>query len=236
LRKKKAGAILNVLFMGRPEFPSTPINASIQPDAAPVAQNGYQQPTLEGMELEQSPEIELGNCIVTTAVKFRKLVRGNEWHCSIQAVPDLLHLEQEGMFEAHAYQGYADMAKEARLRPGDRAVLRGTMQVQTIALENGEITSINHLYVTAIEVIFRSTRTRSRRMKKKREHKHTRFPTPCILKQSTPTKTTKNSAAACHRVRCEHMPISPRQTTLQESPEGLWMLHGDCLHLSQTET
>ncbi len=145
--------------MGRPEFPSTPINASTQRETSQVEQSGFMQPTLEGIELAQSPEIELGNCIVTTAVKFRKLVRGNEWHCSIQVVPDLLHPEQEGNFEAHAYQDYADMAKAARLRPGDRAVMRGTLQVQTIALENGASTSINHVYVTAIEVITRSTRT-----------------------------------------------------------------------------
>jgi hypothetical protein len=145
--------------MGRIEFPSTPINEPAKPAASLPEQTGYQQPTLEGLELEQSPEIEFGNCIVTTAVKFRKLVRGNEWHCTIQAVPDLLHPEQEGMFEAHAYQGYADMAKEARLRPGDRAVMRGTLQQQTIALENGATTNINHLYVTAIEVITRSKRT-----------------------------------------------------------------------------
>ncbi len=61
-------------------------------------------------------------------------MRGNEWHCTIQAVPDLLHPEQEGLFEAHAYQGYAEMAKEARLRPGDRAVMRGTMHPQTVEL------------------------------------------------------------------------------------------------------
>jgi hypothetical protein len=139
--------------------PSTPINAKIQTDAAPVEQTGYQQPTLEGIDLAQSPEIELGNCIVTTAAKYRKLVRGNEWHCTIQAIPDLLHPEQEGLFEAHAYQGYADMAKEARLRPGDRGVMRGTLQQQTIELESGTTTQINHLYVTAIEVISRSKRS-----------------------------------------------------------------------------
>ena len=83
----------------------------------------FLQLTLEGIELEQSPEIELGNCIITTAVKFRKLVRGNEWYCTVQAEPDLLHPEQEGDFEAHAYNRYADMAKEARLRPADRASL-----------------------------------------------------------------------------------------------------------------
>jgi len=144
--------------MGRIEFPSTPINAKRQGEIAPVEQNPYQQSTLEGMELEQSPEIELGNCIVTTAVKYRKLVRGNEWHCTIQAVPDLLHPEQEGIFEAHAYQEYADMAKDARLRPGDRAVMRGTMQQHTIALENGATTIVNHFSVTFIEVLSRSKR------------------------------------------------------------------------------
>ena len=82
--------------MGRPEFPSTPINAESKGVTSPAEQSPFVQPTLEGMELEQSPEIELGNCIVTTAANFRKLVRGNEWHCTIQAIPDLLHPEQEG--------------------------------------------------------------------------------------------------------------------------------------------
>jgi hypothetical protein len=145
--------------MGRIEFPSTPINAPAQPDAAPVLQNGYQQPTLEGIEFEQSPELELGNCIITTAVKFRKLVRGNEWHCTIHVEPDLLHPEQEGDFEAHAFNSYADMANKERLRPGDRALMRGTQHRQTIALENGAITIINHFYVTSLEVLSRSKRT-----------------------------------------------------------------------------
>lgn len=109
--------------------------------------------------MEQTPEIELGNCIITTAVKFRKLVRGNEWHCTIRAEPDLLHPEQEGIFEAHAYQSYADTAQKNHLRPGDRALMRGTLQQQTIALENGETTCINHFSVTFIEVLSRSKRT-----------------------------------------------------------------------------
>ena len=145
--------------MVRPEFPSTPINAESKVVTSPDEQSGFIQPTLEGIELEQAPEVELGNCIITTAGKFRKLVRGNEWHCSIHVEPDLLHPEQEGDFEAHAYQSNADMAKDARLRPGDRAVMRGTMQQQTITLENGTTTSINHLYVTTIEVLSRSKRT-----------------------------------------------------------------------------
>jgi hypothetical protein len=145
--------------MGRIEFPSTPINEPAKPGASVEEQSKFQQPTLEGIELEQSPEIELGNCIITTAVKYRKLVRGNEWHCTIQAVPDLLHPEQEGMFEAHAFNSYADMAKAARLRPGDRAMMRGTLQQQSIVLENGETKTVNHFFVTAIEVISRSKRT-----------------------------------------------------------------------------
>ncbi len=151
--------ILVLLAMGRIEFPSTPINAPVTSETPVGEESGFIQPTLEGIDLEQSPEIELGNCIVTSAVKFRKLVRGNEWHCTIQAIPDLLHPEQEGLFEAHAYQGYADMAKEARLRPGDRAVMRGTLQQQTIELENGATTTVNHFSVTYIEVITRSKRT-----------------------------------------------------------------------------
>jgi hypothetical protein len=62
-------------------------------------------------------------------------------------------------FEAHAYHGYADMAKEARHRPGDRAMMRGTVQQQTVELGNNETTTVNHFSVTYIEVISRSRRT-----------------------------------------------------------------------------
>ncbi len=86
-------------------------------------------------------------------------MRGNEWHCTIRAEPDLLHPEQEGDFEAHAYQGNADLANKERLRPGDRALMRGTLQQQTVALESGGTTIANHFYVTSLEVLSRSKRT-----------------------------------------------------------------------------
>ena len=140
-------------------FPSTPINAAAKSGAAQVAQTEFVQPSLEGLETEQPTEIELGNGTITSSVRFRKLVKGNEWHCSIRAEPDLLHPEQEGDFEAHAYQSNADMAQSCRLRPGDRAVMRGTLQQQTIELENGATTIINHFSVTFIEVVSRSKRT-----------------------------------------------------------------------------
>ena len=54
---------------------------------------------------------------------------------------------------------YADMAKDARLRPGDRALMRGTMQQQTVELGNNETTTVNHFSVTFIEVLSRSKRT-----------------------------------------------------------------------------
>jgi hypothetical protein len=94
--------------------------------------------------------------MVTSSVRFRKLVRGNEWHCKIHAAPDLLQTEQEGDFEGHAYQSYAGMAQSYHLRPGDRALMRGTLQQQTIELGNGETTSINHFYVTSLEVLSHS--------------------------------------------------------------------------------
>ena len=124
-----------------------------------VEQHEFVQPTLDGLETEQPPEVELGNCTITSSVRFRKLVRGNEWHCTIRTEPDLMHPEQEGNFEAHAYQNYADMANKEHLRPGDRALMRGTLQQQTVPLENGGTTIINHFYVSGIEVLSRSKRT-----------------------------------------------------------------------------
>ncbi len=145
--------------MGRIEFPTTPINAAAKSGTSPAEQSGFVQPTLEGIETEQTPEIVLGNCTVTSGVRFRKLVRGNEWNCKIHAAPDLLHPDQEGDFEAHAYNSFADMAQSYRLRPGDRALMRGTVQQQTIELGNGETTIVNHFSVTAIEMLSRSKRT-----------------------------------------------------------------------------
>jgi hypothetical protein len=78
---------------------------------------------------------------------------------SLHASPDLMHPEQEGDFEAHAFNNYADMANKEHLRPGDRALMRGTLQQQTIELENGQTTIINHFYVTFLEVLSRSKRT-----------------------------------------------------------------------------
>ena len=144
--------------MGRIEFPNTPINAAPQ-ETAGVEHAGFVQPPLEGLEAEQPPEIELGNCTVTSPVRFRKLMKGNEWQCSISVAPDLLHPEQEGEFEVHAFDRFADMAHRYHLRPGDRALMRGTMQQQPIAFENGETMIVSHFFVTAIEMLSRSKRT-----------------------------------------------------------------------------
>jgi hypothetical protein len=51
------------------------------------------------------------------------------------------------------------MAHSYHLRPGDRALMRGSLQQQTITLGNGEATIVNHLYVTSLEILSRSKRT-----------------------------------------------------------------------------
>lgn len=45
--------------MARIEFPTTPIGASLHNGAAPAEHNGFVQPALEGIDIEQPPEIEL---------------------------------------------------------------------------------------------------------------------------------------------------------------------------------
>jgi hypothetical protein len=67
--------------------------------------------------------------------------------------------DQEDDFEAHAYHSFADMAHSYHLCPGDRALMRGTLQQQTIELVNADRTIVNHFFVTAIEVLARSKRT-----------------------------------------------------------------------------
>ena len=76
VEKREVRSILVLLSMGRLEFPSTPINAPTKVMHLRLSKAAIVQPTLEGIELEQSPEIELGNCIVTTAVKFQKTGEG----------------------------------------------------------------------------------------------------------------------------------------------------------------
>jgi len=151
------------MLMGRIEFPTTPIGAVTKDGLSKIEQNGdasgFVQPTLEGLETEHPPEIELGNCVVTTAVTFRKRVKGNEWHCGIRVIPDLMHQDQDGEYEAFAQHADADKAHSYHLRAGDRALMRGTLHPQTITLANGEKTTVNHFSVTSIEVLARSKRT-----------------------------------------------------------------------------
>ena len=97
-------------------------------------------------------------------------MRGNEWYCTIPAESDLLHPEQEGMFKADAYQSNADMGHKERLRPGDRALVRGTLHQQTIDLENGKSTVINHLCVTSPEYYPAPNARASRPMKKESQY------------------------------------------------------------------
>ena len=61
--------------------------------------------------------------------------------------------------EALAFNSYVDMANKEHLHPGDRALMSGTLQQHTIALENGATTIISHFYVTSLEVLSRSKRT-----------------------------------------------------------------------------
>jgi len=50
-------------------------------------------------------------------------MRGNERYWCIRVEPDLLHLEPEGDFGAQVFHSFADMTRDARPRPGDRASL-----------------------------------------------------------------------------------------------------------------
>jgi hypothetical protein len=87
----------------------------------------------------------------------------------MHAMPDLLHPEQEGDFEAHAFNNYADMAHSYHLRPGDRALMRGTLQQQSIELGNGEATFVIHFYVISIEVLSRSNTHQYDGLRKRKE-------------------------------------------------------------------
>src|SRR5258708_19026254 len=93
--------------MTRVEFPSIPIGA--KPETTRADRNdappAYSQLTLEGLASEPGELLEFGNCLVTSAVTFRKRVKGNEWRCTIHVEPD-----QEGEYEAVASSEQADRA------------------------------------------------------------------------------------------------------------------------------
>jgi hypothetical protein len=146
--------------MGSIEFPSTPIRAA-NTHPRKDEQNReppFTQPTLEGFETLAGTEVELGNCLVTSAVTYKKRAKGSQWQCHMYASPDLLHQEQEGAYEAVAHGTNADLAQSYHLRPGDRAVMTGRVQEQTVVLENGEEITMNRLTVSAITVIARAKR------------------------------------------------------------------------------
>ncbi len=95
---------------------------------------------------------------MTSAVTFRKRVKGNEWRCSIHVEPDLLHPDQQGDYEAVAYCEYADNAHTYHLRPGDRAIMHGVLRQETTILAGGKEVTTNYVSVTDIELLSRSRR------------------------------------------------------------------------------
>jgi hypothetical protein len=65
--------------MGSIEFPTTPIRAP-NPHPRKAEQNRespFTQPTLEGFETLSGTEVELGNCLVTSAVTYKKQAKGS---------------------------------------------------------------------------------------------------------------------------------------------------------------
>jgi hypothetical protein len=78
--------------MGKIEFPSTPIGAkkTVSLTETTSDTSPFHQATFAELDFYSTPEIELGNCLITSAVTFRKRVKGNEWQCHISVEPDLM--------------------------------------------------------------------------------------------------------------------------------------------------
>ncbi len=111
-------------------------------------QNGYTQPTLDGLEAPSSEETELANCLELSQPVYKDTGNEQEWVCRVHAQQSIFQLDTDTVFLSLASNGLAISARRKSLKPGDRVVLTGITTSRTISFANGERQTINCIALT----------------------------------------------------------------------------------------
>jgi hypothetical protein len=107
--------------------------------------SAYTQPTIAGLEAPQPEETELDNCLVLSRPEYKDTGKKQEWACAIHAQPSIFQPDTDAVFLASASHDLAISARRKSLKPGDRVVLTGIVNSQTIVFSNGDTQTVNRI-------------------------------------------------------------------------------------------
>ncbi len=109
----------------------------------------YTQQAMTGLEAPQPEKTELDNCLVLSRPEYKDTGKKPEWACSVHAQPSIFQPETNAIFLAAASNEMAISARRKSLKPGDRVVLTGVVNSQTIVFPNGDTQTINRITLYA---------------------------------------------------------------------------------------
>lgn len=107
--------------------------------------SAYIQPIIVGLVTPKPVETELDNCLVLSRPEYKGTGKKQEWACAIHAQPSIFQPDTNAVFLASACNELVISARQKSLKPGDRVVLTGIANTQTIVCPNGEIQTINRI-------------------------------------------------------------------------------------------
>ena len=135
----------------------------------------YIQATLvggeSGADAEPAQETELENCLVLSRPLYKPATKkqAEQWAVRVHAQPTMFQPETDTLFLATAESAQAVAFNKEKLRPGDRAHIRGVPGPTVVSLRNGsEIRSIS---VTALHVLSRTQRVSTTVFEQQRQQK-----------------------------------------------------------------
>ncbi len=110
---------------------------------------GYSQPTLEGLGSVEQDETLLYNCLVLEQPHFSDSGQKQEWLTTVHAEPCLFQPEVDTVYFVSASSTVARSARRKSLKPGDRVSLTGMVRVESIAFPTGETKTMHRIALTS---------------------------------------------------------------------------------------
>jgi hypothetical protein len=109
---------------------------------------GYSQPTLDGLVSVEQEETLLYNCLVLEQPRYSDTGKKQEWLATVHAQPCIFQ-DIDTVYFASASNRVARLAQRKSLKPGDRVSLIGVVRVDTIEFSRGETQTIHRIALTS---------------------------------------------------------------------------------------
>ena len=111
-------------------------------------ENGFTQPSLDGMEGLKPQETDLDNCLVLDRPVYKDTGKKQEWTCVLHAQPSIFQPDTDMEIVASASNQLSTLSQRKNLKPGDRVVLTGILREDMLTFPTGETQTIHRLALT----------------------------------------------------------------------------------------